>query len=96
MRNTQRNRSEHQSEKKTKRRSDFDKCGGIEPVELPFGGLLDWRTPRVLKRQIKVYRPDVVLTWMNRATRMCPKGISSTSAGWAGITTSSITRIATT
>ncbi|MCH2326042.1 MAG: glycosyltransferase [Rhodospirillales bacterium] len=48
--------------------------GGIEPVELPFGGLLDWRTPRVLKRQIKVYRPDVVLTWMNRATRMCPKG----------------------
>ena len=21
--------------------------GGIEPVELPFGGLLDWRTPRV-------------------------------------------------
>ena len=37
-------------------------------------GLLDWRTPRVLKRQIKVYRPDVVLTWMNRATAQCPQG----------------------
>ena len=48
--------------------------GGIEPVELPFGGLLDWRTPRALKREIVEFRPDVVLTWMNRASVMCPKG----------------------
>lgn len=48
--------------------------GGIKPVELPFGGLMDWRTPRALKREIDNYRPDVVLTWMNRATQMCPKG----------------------
>ncbi len=48
--------------------------GGIEAVQLPFGGLLDWRTPKALKREIESYRPDVVLTWMNRATQMCPKG----------------------
>ncbi len=50
------------------------KAGGIEPVELAFGGPLDWWTPRVLKREIRAYLPDVVLTWMNRASRMCPTG----------------------
>ena len=55
-------------------RAEALKAGGIEPVELAFGGLLDWRTPRALKREIRAYRPDVVLTWMNRASRMCPTG----------------------
>jgi len=50
------------------------KAGGIEPVELDFGGLLDWRTPGALKKEIAAYRPDIVLTWMNRATDKCPKG----------------------
>ena len=48
--------------------------GGIEPVELPFGGVLDWRTPRALKREIAKFRPDVAMTWMNRASVMCPEG----------------------
>jgi len=47
--------------------------GGVEPVELPFGGKLDWQTKRGLKREIKSFKPDIVLTWMNRATSMCPK-----------------------
>lgn len=55
-------------------RAEALKAGGIEPVELAFGGLLDWRTPRAFKREIRAYRPDVVLTWMNRASRMCPTG----------------------
>ncbi len=46
----------------------------IEPIELPFGGRMDFSTSRALKREIKAYQPDVVLTWMNRATSMCPKG----------------------
>jgi len=46
--------------------------GGIEPVELPFGGRLDWQTKRGLNREIKAFKPDIVLTWMNRATSMCP------------------------
>ena len=48
--------------------------GGIEPIELAFGGRLDFATPRALKREIRDYNPDVVMTWMNRATSMCPKG----------------------
>ncbi len=50
------------------------KAGGIEPVELAFGGMLDFRTKTALKREIHAYRPDVVLTWMNRATAQCPRG----------------------
>lgn len=48
--------------------------GGIEPLELPFGGMLDRRTPRALKHEIKTYQPQIVMTWMNRASKMCPKG----------------------
>jgi len=50
------------------------KDGGVTPVELAFGGLLDWQTPRALKREIEAFKPDIVLTWMNRASHMCPKG----------------------
>ncbi len=50
------------------------RAGGVEPVELAFGGRLDWRTPRAFKREIDAFEPDVVLTWMNRATVMCPEG----------------------
>ena len=45
---------------------------GIETLELPFGGLLDFRTARAFRRQISAFHPDVVLTWMSRATRFCP------------------------
>ena len=55
-------------------RAQLLRAGGVEPVELPFGGALDWRTSRSMKKQIAQFKPDVVLTWMNRATSMCPKG----------------------
>jgi len=48
--------------------------GGVEPIELPFGGALDFRTGMVLNREIKKFKPDVVLTWMNRATKKTPAG----------------------
>lgn len=47
---------------------------GIEPVQLAFGGRFDFATPRAMKREINAFKPDVVLTWMNRASHMCPKG----------------------
>lgn len=50
------------------------RAAGIEPVQLPFGGRLDFATGRGMKREIKNFKPDVVMTWMNRATRMCPTG----------------------
>ncbi len=60
--------------RRDRRRSETLRAGGVEPVELRFGGPLDLRTPLALRRQIKDFKPDIVLTWMNRATGMCPKG----------------------
>ena len=47
---------------------------GIEVRELPFGGLLDRATASGFRRAIAEYRPDIVLTWMSRASRLCPDG----------------------
>ncbi len=47
--------------------------GGVDPIELKFGGRLDWATPRSIKQEIKRFKPDIVLTWMNRASFMCPQ-----------------------
>jgi glycosyltransferase involved in cell wall biosynthesis len=47
---------------------------GIETLELPFGGLLDLRTACAFRRRIRAFRPDIVLTWMSRASRFCPVG----------------------
>ncbi|MCW9034908.1 MAG: glycosyltransferase [Rhodospirillales bacterium] len=58
--------------RKNQARANQLRGGGVEPVELSFGGRLDFRTPMALKRQINEFQPDIVLTWMNRATRMCP------------------------
>jgi glycosyltransferase involved in cell wall biosynthesis len=48
--------------------------GSIEPVQLPFGGFLDLFTPFAFRREVRAFKPDVVLTWMNRATSRCPEG----------------------
>jgi glycosyltransferase involved in cell wall biosynthesis len=48
--------------------------GGVETDTLPFGGWLDFTTRRGLARIIRDYQPRVVLSWMNRATRLCPRG----------------------
>lgn len=49
-------------------------AGGMSPVELRFGGLFDFGTRGALRREIESFRPDVVMTWMSRATRHCPAG----------------------
>jgi len=47
---------------------------GIETLVLPFGKLFDFKTRKGLKRKIREFKPDVVMTFMNRATSLCPKG----------------------
>jgi glycosyltransferase involved in cell wall biosynthesis len=47
---------------------------GIETQTLPFGGLFDFSTRRGLRRAISEYNPRVVLSWMSRATSLCPRG----------------------
>ncbi|MFO0996139.1 MAG: glycosyltransferase [Alphaproteobacteria bacterium] len=46
---------------------------GIDPVELSFGSMLDLSTRRAFQREVRRFRPDIVLTWMSRATRFCPR-----------------------
>jgi len=47
---------------------------GLDIVELPFGGLFDFRTKPALRCAIDEFKPDVVLSWMNRATKFASRG----------------------
>jgi glycosyltransferase involved in cell wall biosynthesis len=47
---------------------------GLEPIELSFGRILDFATTPRLREIIADFRPHVVLSWMSRATRACPRG----------------------
>lgn len=49
------------------------RAAGLDPVALRFGGLFDRRTRRTFAEQIRAFAPDVVLTWMSRATAFCPR-----------------------
>ncbi len=46
--------------------------GRVDPVEMGFGGKLDFITPWRIRRQIAEFKPDIVLSWMSRATAMVP------------------------
>ncbi len=46
--------------------------GGVSPIELPFGGRMDFRTRPALQREIARFRPDVILSWMSRAAWATP------------------------
>ena len=50
------------------------RAAGIEPLELRFGGALDLVTRWRFGREVRGFRPDLVLTWMSRATEHCPRG----------------------
>lgn len=44
------------------------RAAGIEPVELPFGSHFDFTTARRLAATLEGFAPDVVMSWMNRAS----------------------------
>ncbi|MEE2997856.1 MAG: glycosyltransferase [Pseudomonadota bacterium] len=46
---------------------------GVDPVELRFGGPLDFRTVPSLALEIDRVQPDIVLSWMNRASALTGK-----------------------
>jgi glycosyltransferase involved in cell wall biosynthesis len=46
--------------------------GGINPVEMGFGGVFDIQSRFTLKREISSFRPNVILSWMSRAARITP------------------------
>jgi glycosyltransferase involved in cell wall biosynthesis len=49
-------------------------AASIAPVQVRFGGKLDIASRLALRRQIAEFQPDIVLSWMNRATSFCPAG----------------------
>ena len=47
---------------------------GVDVTEMGFGGRFDFLTTRKLKKLALDYQPDIVLTWMTRATQKMPSG----------------------
>ena len=47
---------------------------GIPTDQLRFGGRLDLATGWKLKKIVKDYQPDIILSWMSRAARFTPRG----------------------
>ncbi len=50
------------------------RAAGVEVGELRFGGRFDFITRLGFRRAIAEWRPNLVLTWMSRATAACPRG----------------------
>ena len=48
--------------------------GGVEVTQAKFGGILDFKTPALLDREVRMFKPDIVISWMNRASAMAPTG----------------------
>jgi glycosyltransferase involved in cell wall biosynthesis len=50
------------------------RAAGVAVGELRFGRHFDFVTRQALRREIRDFRPDLVLSWMSRATLLCPPG----------------------
>lgn len=50
------------------------RAAGVAVGEMGFGGRLDLATGWRFRREIRAWRPDIVLSWMNRAAHACPRG----------------------
>ncbi len=59
--------------RKDQRRFDLLQAAGVEDVhQLRFGGRFDFLTPAAFRRHAAQFRPDIVFTWMSRASKMAP------------------------
>ncbi len=47
---------------------------GVAVAELAFGGAFDFASRLAFRREVADWRPHIVLSWMNRATQLCPHG----------------------
>jgi glycosyltransferase involved in cell wall biosynthesis len=61
----------------------FLKAAGVGVTALPFSKFMDFTTTRTIAKAIQSFNPDVVQTWMNRATQFCPK-TDRKHVGWFG------------
>ena len=65
---------EHVITRRDQNRSIALRQAGLNPIELPFGGIPDFITRPRLKKEIAAFDPDIVVAWMSRAARYCPTG----------------------
>ncbi len=56
------------------KRAALLRADGVGVAQMPFGGALDVVTRWAFATEVKKFKPDIVLTWMNRASRFVPKG----------------------
>lgn len=47
---------------------------GLDPVPAPFSGRFDLRTRRILRQEVARFAPDIVISYMSRASRFTPRG----------------------
>ena len=69
--------------RRNERRAAALRALGLIPIELPFRRWLDFDTSRRLRREIESFQPDVVQTWMSRASAALPRG-NFVHVGWLG------------
>jgi glycosyltransferase involved in cell wall biosynthesis len=55
------------------------KDAGIDVEILPFGGIFDFYTPWKIKKAIADFKPQIVQTWMSRATSKTPSSANPKS-----------------
>lgn len=58
------------------------RAAGVEPVELPFGNHFDLVTARRLASVLDCFAPEVVVSWMNRATLYAGKARRRRGVPW--------------
>ncbi|WP_428393073.1 glycosyltransferase [Lichenicoccus sp.] len=56
------------------RRAERLRAGGLEALQLRFGGGLDLLTRPRLRRALSAFAPHVAVAWMSRAARAAPRG----------------------
>lgn len=54
-------------------RNDLLRKAGVTVYELPFGGIFDFKTKSALKKIIADAKPDIAVSWMNRAAKKMPR-----------------------
>jgi len=59
------------------------KAHNLPVLELPFRKLFDFTTRKSISSKINLFQPDIVQTWMNRASSFCPAG-GFIQIGWFG------------
>jgi len=60
--------------RKNSKRAKILQRAGVDTCQLPYGGMLDLYTSWRIKRLAALKRPDIVMSWMNRASKMMPVG----------------------